>query len=145
VHGKPSRRFESSDVCSLTDQLGSAERGATVELKQFGSEMAEQDPNLGLQFIDALGQLTNTLEQLDCDARSYTSVDRQDLRYPFQDHLAVEGAFRHFEARLELVKVPSKPVLNSGSLSNQVVAVVEQQLDLATCALKSGHWKPAFA
>jgi hypothetical protein len=30
VHGKPSRRLETSDACSLANQLGSAERGAAV-------------------------------------------------------------------------------------------------------------------
>jgi len=55
----------------------------------------------------------------------HTAVDRQHLRYSLQDHLAVKRAFRHIEIRVELVKEPSKSVLNSGSLADEIVAVVE--------------------
>src|SRR5437899_1762823 len=64
------------------------------------------------------------------------AVEHQDLRYSLQDHLAVKRAVRHIEIRVELVKEPSKSVLNSGSLADEIVAVVEQQLDLAAFALQ---------
>jgi hypothetical protein len=43
------------------------------------------------------------------------------------------------------MEVPPKPILNSSSLSDHVVAVVEEQLDVAARAFQLGDWEVALS
>src|SRR6476620_255748 len=48
---------------------------------------------------------------------------------------AVESAQRHLVARVELVQMPAQPLLCAAPLVDEVVAVVDQQLELTVDAL----------
>jgi hypothetical protein len=58
-------------------------------------------------------------------------MSRELAGEPFQPDRSVERAERHLQVRVELMEMPAQPLLAAASLVNEIVAVVDQQLQLA--------------
>ena len=119
------------DRADLAEQLGGAERAAAQQAQQRWCEQAR-----------ALLQLPLKLEHRACEAAAAGDEIARDPHLgrllaagkppskAVQPEPAVEPAERYVQPRLELVQVPAQALLAAAPLGDQVVAVIDQQLQL---------------
>ena len=84
-----------------------------------------------VELADRAGQCCAAAEQVAGDPHLRRLFAAGELAAePVEPDRTVERAKRHRECRVELVQVPAQPLLAAAPLGDQVVAVVDQQLQL---------------
>ena len=124
--------WEAVDRADLAEQLGSAERSAAGQLQQTGRDRLRACVQLAVELDDRAGERAAAGEQIACDPYLRCLLASCELASdPVEPDRPVERAERHAQRRVELVQVPAQPLLAAAPLGDQVVAVVDQQLQLA--------------
>lgn len=67
------------------------------------------------------------------------SVAAEALGETAAGRLAIEGAAEGLKARVEIVQVPAQPHAVGGPLGDEVLAVVDEELQLAQPGVVGGH------
>jgi hypothetical protein len=114
---------------------------AAVRTPQPGSSSkarADEDGQLALELRGTARKLATAADKLASDSylRRLRKASEQ-ARYACEPARAIERAGGHLELRAELVQVPAQAVLNARALGDEVLAVVDEQPDLATFALET--------
>src|SRR5690606_29744845 len=128
--------LEPISASDLAHDLRSGERPATGQLEQRRNQHLHDRGDLTLELVAAHRQIPDALDELAryrCDGaieaceRHSDAVEVAEL---------VERLWRKVELGHELVEVPPQPGLHTCALGNEVLAVVDQQLDLAGFAFE---------
>ncbi len=98
-------------------------------------ELRRQDPHavadLALESADLGGEVATASDLSERDALpGGVRKRRQQTLKTVEPHVAVQHAWRELESEFEIVAVPAQALLDSCALSNEVVAVVDEQPDL---------------
>jgi SAM-dependent methyltransferase/antitoxin (DNA-binding transcriptional repressor) of toxin-antitoxin stability system len=129
---------EASHAGGLADELGRGERSAAGELEQAGREARGQGGDLALETVDALRGRADVAHQLAGQPRHRPRYLGEPPLEVVEHHAAVQAAGGRLRARHQLVKVPAQAVLGSGALADEVLAVVDQQAQLALGTVEHG-------
>lgn len=131
VAGELGIRSEASDRSDLAEQFGGRERGTTWEFEQLRSQRRGLHLELPVELADRAGQATAAAEQLagDPDLRCLLAAAELSAE-PLKPDAAVERAERDLLCRVELVQVPAQTLLSPSTLVDEIVAMVDQQLQL---------------
>jgi hypothetical protein len=70
-----------------------------------------------------------------CEPAPHTFQVRGAAEHPQRLRCAAEHPQRHVEGRIELVQIPTQPLLRAATLVDEVVAVIDEQLQLPVDAL----------
>jgi hypothetical protein len=91
--------------------------------------------------LDASRHFTDPNDQLEGDHGNHSVETLQALLQLGKGVKATQHAGWDLVFGVKLVEMPPKPILSSGSLSNQVVSVVQQQPYFAARTVELGHWQ----
>ena len=138
VAGEGGPRAEPADPRRLADELGRRQRSAAREGQQRRGEVGDQAADLALERVDRRGQLADPGDQLTGDPGDRPGCPARCRSRRGQDDRPVEAAGCRLAARVELVEVPAQAVLGTGPLGDEVLAMVDQQADLAVGAVEGG-------
>jgi hypothetical protein len=132
---------EAVDGADLAEQLGRRERGTTGQLEQPRRERRRLGLELAVELGDRAAEAATPAEQLARDPHLGRLLAPSELTAePLQPDRSVECAQRDPQRRVELVQVPTQPLLRTTSLADEIVAMVDQQLQLAQPSL-FGPWR----
>jgi len=95
--------------------------------------------DIGLQLVDAPGQVANADHELKRDLSDDASVAPEALLDFSQGVVSTQHASGYCSLGLELVEVPPEPVLNMSPLPDEVLTVVKQQSHVPTRTLELCH------
>ena len=123
--------FEAVHAGDLGDELGGCQGSAAAQGKERCCLPLDERTKLPLELPDPCRQLTATGNEFGCDPhlRRLRAACEQSLE-PLKPTGAVERPGRHDQIRFEIVQVPAQPALDPRPLSDEIIVVVEQQLDL---------------
>src|SRR5439155_5340252 len=93
---------------------------------------------LALEVVDRRRQRPDPDDQLAGDPADRPGSIGQVPLEPGQDDRPVEAPDRRLRARLELVEMPAEAVLGPGALGHEVLAMVDQEADLAVGPIEGG-------
>jgi hypothetical protein len=123
---------EAVDRADLAQQLGGAEWAAAGQREQCGGGVVDARLQFTIEREDRARQAAAAADELARDP------DLHGLLAPTQATIdavkpqrAVERAGRDDELRIEVVQLPAQPLLGPPALVDQVVAMVDEQLQLA--------------
>ena len=123
--------WEAVDRADLAEQLRGAQRTAAGKLQQPGRQCGRACVELAVELADRAGQCPAAADEVACDPHLRRLLAPGELSpEPVEPDRAVERAQRHRKSRVELVQVPAQPLLTAAPLRHQIVAVVNQQLQL---------------
>jgi hypothetical protein len=123
---------EAVDRADLAEQLRGAERSAARQREQPRRDRGCAFLQLALEFGDRPVEAAAGHDQLPRDPHLRGLFAPRELSaQAVEPDGAVECAERDMQAQVELVQVPAQPLLGATSLVNEIVAVVNQQLQLA--------------
>jgi hypothetical protein len=132
---------EAVDRTDLAEQLRSGERGATGELQQLCCDCLRLGLQLAVEVADRAAEAATASEELACDPRLERLRAAGELAAEsFEPDRSIESTERHQEAGVEFVQVPAQPLLAATPFVDQVVAVIDQQLQLTQPSLL-GSWR----
>jgi hypothetical protein len=131
---------EALDRTDLAEQLGGAQRAAAGKLEQLRSDALRACLQLAFELGDRTAEASAASDQLAGDR----DLDRllaagEPTAEAVKPKRAVERAQRYPKRRIELVQVPAQPLLSAAPLRNEVVAVIDEQLQLPQ-PLLLGAW-----
>jgi hypothetical protein len=123
---------EAVDRSDLAEQLRRAQGAAAGERDQPWRKRLRTLVEFAVEFSDRAGECTAAAQQVarDLDLGRLLAAS-QPPPESVEPDAAVERAERHLQRRVELVQVPAQPLLAAPTLSDLVVAVIDEQLQLA--------------
>jgi hypothetical protein len=136
VAGELGVGWEAVDRADLAEQLRRAQGTATRKLQQPGRQRGRACVELAVELADRAGQCPAAADEVAGDPHLCGLFASRELpAEPVEPDRAVERTKRHRKCRVELVQVPAQPLLAAAPLRDQVVAVVDEQLQLSQCLL----------
>jgi hypothetical protein len=140
VHRQASIICKALAAGDLADQLRGREDAAAGQLEQRWRLGRDQERKLTLELALAPRELDDPEDELTRDPRLHRLLPAAEaIAETIEPATAIETAGRQLKFGLELVQVPTQAVLRPRALADQVLAVVEQQPDLAPGTLQRGR------
>src|SRR5437870_877843 len=112
-----------------------------ARLSKAGDRSPHQSLNATFHSLYRLAKLSQPVNQLASDFSDYSGVVIEANADLGQNHVSEQPTGRNLIAGFQFVQMPEQPILNSSSLSDQVLTVVDQELDLTAPTLQLRHWK----
>jgi hypothetical protein len=132
VTGELGVASEVVDRADLAEQFGCAERAAAGQSEEPRRDRARARVQFAVEFADRAAEGAAAAEQVACDPQVRCLRAAGELAAePVEPDAAVERPKRHMQRRVKLMEVPAQPRLAAAPLVDEVVAVVDQQLQLA--------------
>lgn len=138
VAGEGGGTAEALDAGRLAHELGRGERPAARESQERRRQVGHEAADLALQAVDGPRQLADASHQVEGDAGDGTREAGEADLERLEDVAAVEAAGCWLLARMELVEVPAQAGLGPGALGDEVVAVVDEETQLALGTIQAG-------
>src|SRR4051812_33688318 len=124
--------LEAVDRADLGEQLGRGERTAAWQLEQRRRRPHRPLFEFAIELEDRAGERAATPDQVAGDTHLHVLLSSGE---PAADAIemcrTVESFRRHGEGRVELVQMPTQPLLRPPPLVDEIIAVIDQQLQLA--------------
>jgi len=118
---------------------------AADDRQQARREVGDQRGEVAFQLVDPPGQRPAAAHQLPGQVGDQPGCVVQGAVDVVEHPHAAQPAGADLEGGRELAQVPTQPALDPGPLSDQVVAVVDQQPHPAGRAVQARHWQVGFA
>src|SRR5229473_1165910 len=129
VHGERGAGAKATHIGGFAKEFGSGQDAAARECQQTRRKRRHHARQLLLELIDARVQLRGPGCQLPSQLGNDTVAAIEQRFDSLNRRPPAQRPRRNLESRLQLMKQPLQPILYSGSLADQVLTVVEQQLD----------------
>ena len=133
-------RAEAVDRADLGEQLGGDDAGAAGQLEQCWCKLGSTLFELVVELADHPVQRPAAADELARQPRLHLSwLTVEPATHPLELGGPAELPQRDLEGRVERVQVPAQPLLTASPLVDQIVAVIDQQLQI-TQNLLAGAW-----
>ena len=132
VAGELGVAVEAFDRADLAEQLRGAQGAAAGQREQPRCALLGARLQLAVEGEDAAGQAPAAADELACDPDLDGLVGAtQTAGHTVEPDGTVERAGRDRERGVEVVQLPAQPLLGASPLVDQVVAMIDEQLQLA--------------
>ena len=136
--GKAGLIAEPLSARSFSNELGGGQRAAPVDVQPFESVVTNERRDLGFEAVALADEPSQPSHQRPGDPNAggllQTCQALGDLLKPAQ---TIESSGGDLKIRIEIVKMPPQPILIARAFSDEVLAMVEQKLDLQAAGVKS--------
>ena len=146
VHGQLRLIREAFGARRLGDQLGRGQDAAAGKSEQGCGLGADEQCELPLELGCASRELAAAPDELAADLDLHRLLAAGEAASKaLEPDAPVEAACREIECRLELVQVPAQALLDARALLDEVLAMVEQEPDLALRTGEAGRRQGGLA
>ena len=123
---------------SFSDELRGGQRAAPMDVQQFGSVITNERRDLGLEAVALADEPSQPSHQRpgDPNARGLLQACQAlgDLLKPAN---TIQSAGGDLKVRIEIMKMPTQPILVPRAFSDEIFAMIKQKLDLQALGVKS--------
>jgi hypothetical protein len=124
--------LEAFDRAYLAEQLGGAERPLAGQCEQRGRGVLDPRVELAVELEDGAGEVAAAADELARDPYLHRLLGATKATgNTVEPDGAVERARRDRQLRVEVVEVPAQPLLRASALVDEVVAMIDEQLQLS--------------
>jgi hypothetical protein len=131
VAGELCVALEAADRADLAQQLGGAQGATAGQREELRSDGLDPLLELLVERVDRPRQLAAAVDELERDPHLHRLLATAEPAVdPVEPERPVKRPQRHRDGQVELVQVPTQPLLTAAPLGDEVVAVIDEQLQL---------------